>query len=210
MVSWRAIVWLACVTILLSARPFATHASSLDRLSDFLTITQSAQGEFEQKVVDSGGAIVQQSTGTLAFQRPGKFRWTYVKPYAQLIVGDGARVWIYDEDLQQVTVKRVDKALTSTPAALLAGNNDAMRAFRVSDQGEKDGLEWLEAVPRNKEGGFERVRMGFGVGGLQAMELYDSFGQITLLRFITLTRNPRLDPSIFRFSPPAGADVIGE
>ena len=202
------IVVVCLVTVLLPGAP--ALASSLDRFSQFLSATQSAKGEFEQKVLDKGGKIVQQSRGTLAFQRPGKFRWTYVKPYAQLIVGDGTRVWIYDEDLHQVTVKRVDQALTSTPAALLAGNNEAMRAFRLSDQGEKDGLEWLEAVPRVKEGGFERVRMGFGSSGLEAMEFYDSFGQITLLRFTSLTRNPRLDPSTFRFSPPKGADVVGE
>ena len=133
-----------------------------------------------------------------------------MKPYAQLIVGDGTRVWIYDGDLKQVTVKRMDKALTSTPAALLAGNNEVMRAFRVSDQGEKDGLEWLEAVPRDKEGGFERVRMGFGASGLEAMEFYDGLGQITQLRFVSLTRNPRLEPSTFSFSPPKGADIVGE
>ena len=198
------------VGAMLVLQPFAARASSLDRFAQFLSDTQSAKGQFEQKVIDKGARIVQQSRGTLAFQRPGKFRWTYVKPYSQLIVGDGTRVWIYDEDLQQVTVKRVDQALTSTPAALLAGNNEAMRAFRVSDQGEKDGLEWLEAVPRDKEGGFERVRMGFGSSGLEAMELYDSFGQTTVLRFTSMTRNPRLETSIFRFSPPKGADVIGE
>lgn len=206
----RMLAALAGAVLVLALHPSAASATSLDRFSQFLSATQSAKGEFEQKVIDRGGRIVQQSRGTLAFQRPGKFRWTYVKPYAQLIVGDGTRVWIYDEDLQQVTVKRVDQALTSTPAALLAGDNEAMRAFRISDQGEKDGLEWLEAVPRDKEGGFERVRMGFGSGGLEAMELYDSFGQITLLRFTSLTRNPRLESSTFRFSPPKGADVIGD
>ncbi|OFZ88923.1 MAG: outer membrane lipoprotein carrier protein LolA [Betaproteobacteria bacterium RBG_16_64_18] len=204
----RAVAWL--VGAVLALQPLAVLASSLDRFAQFLSTTQSAKGEFEQKVVDQGGRIVQQSRGTLAFKRPGKFRWTYVKPYAQIIVGDGTRVWIYDEDLRQVTVRRVDQALTSTPAALLAGNNEAMRAFRISDEGEKDGLEWLEAVPRDKEGGFERVRMGFGSGGLEAMEFYDSFGQITLLRFTSLARNPGLDPSTFRFSPPKGADIVGE
>jgi len=204
----RAVAWL--VGAVLALQPLAVLASSLDRFAQFLSATQSAKGEFEQKVVDQGGRIVQQSRGTLAFKRPGKFRWTYVKPYAQIIVGDGTRVWIYDEDLRQVTVRRVDQALTSTPAALLAGNNEAMRAFRISDEGEKDGLEWLEAVPRDKEGGFERVRMGFGSGGLEAMEFYDSFGQITLLRFTSLARNPGLDPSTFRFSPPKGADIVGE
>ena len=199
----------ACLVAMLLAGASA-RASSLDRFSQFLSATQSAKGEFEQKVLDKGGRIVQQSRGTLAFQRPGKFRWTYVKPYAQLIVGDGTRVWIYDQDLRQVTVRRMDQALTSTPAALLAGNNEAMRAFRMSDQGEKDGLEWLEAVPREKEGGFERVRMGFSSGGLEAMEFYDSFGRITLLRFTSLTRNPRLESSTFRFSPPKGVDIVGE
>ena len=208
MLSGRAIASL--VGAMLVLQPLAALASSLERFTQFLTTTLSAKGEFEQKVLDKSGRIVQQSRGTLAFQRPGKFRWTYVKPYAQLIVGDGTRVWIYDEDLQQVTVRRVDQALTSTPAALLAGNNEAMRAFRVSDQGEKGGLEWLEAVPREKEGGFERVRMGFGSNGLEAMEFHDSFGQVTLLRFVSLTRNPRLESSTFRFSPPKGVDIVGE
>lgn len=201
-------VWLVCA--ILALQPHGALASSLERFAQFLSATRSAKGEFEQKVLDGKGRVVQQSRGTLAFQRPGKFRWTYVKPYAQLIVGDGTRVWIYDEDLRQVTVKRVDQALTSTPAALLAGNNEAMRAFRISDQGTKDGLEWLEAVPREKEGGFERVRMGFAADGLEAMEFYDSFGQVTLLRFTSLTRNPALDPATFRFSPPKGADIVGE
>ncbi|MDP2639569.1 MAG: outer membrane lipoprotein chaperone LolA [Betaproteobacteria bacterium] len=210
MPSRRAVALLGSAMLVLVLQPFAALASSLDRFSEFLSGTHSAKGEFEQRVLDKSGRIVQQSRGTLAFQRPGKFRWTYVKPYAQLIVGDGTRVWIYDEDLQQVTVRRVDQALTSTPAALLAGNNEAMRAFRVSDQGEKDGLEWLEAVPREKEGGFERVRMGFGSSGLAAMEFHDSFGQVTLLRFISLTRNPGLESSTFRFTPPKGVDIVGE
>lgn len=182
----------------------------MDRFSQFLGATQSARGEFVQKVLDKSGRMVQETSGTLAFSRPGRFRWTYVKPYAQLIVGDGTRVWIYDEDLQQVTVRKVDQALTSTPAALLAGNNDAMRAFDLAERGAKDGLEWVEAVPREKEGGFERVRMGFGAGGLEVMELFDSFGQQTVLRFRALARNPRLDPALFRFTPPKGADVIGQ
>ena len=119
-------------------------------------------------------------------------------------------MWIYDEDLKQVTVKKLDQALGSTPAALLAGNNEAMRAFTLIDRGSKDGVEWLEAVPRDKEGSFERIRMGFGESGLQAMELVDSFGQTTVLRFDSLERNPKLNPALFRFSPPKGADVIGD
>jgi len=190
--------------------PPCAHASSLERFSEFIAGTTTAQGEFEQKIFDSNHKLLQESRGVLAFSRPGKFRWTYVKPYAQLIVGDGSKVWIYDEDLKQVTVKKLDQALGSTPAALLAGNNEAMRSFRLSDKGIKDGVEWLEALPRDKESNFERIRMGFGSSGLRVMELVDSFGQTTILRFNSLERNPRLSPSLFRFSPPKGVDVIGD
>ena len=192
------------------ALPSLAPAASLERFSQFITATHTAQGRFEQKIFDGNRKLLQESSGVLAFSRPGKFRWTYSKPYAQVIVGDGRKVWIYDEDLKQVTVKKLDQALGSTPAALLAGNNEAMRAFRLTDKGVKDGVEWLEAVPRDKEGSFERIRMGFGESGLRQMELVDSFGQTTVLRFDSLERNPKLDPALFRFTPPKGADVIGD
>ena len=190
--------------------PPCVLASSLERFSEFINGTLTARGEFEQKIFDGNRKLLQESRGVLAFSRPGRFRWSYVKPYAQLIVGDGSKVWIYDEDLKQVTVKKLDQALGSTPAALLAGNNEAMRAFRLSDKGTGDGVEWLEAVPRDREGSFERIRMGFSPAGLKVMELVDSFGQTTVLRFKSLERNPNLSPSLFRFSPPKGADVIGD
>jgi len=185
-------------------------ASGLDALRNFVAATASAQGEFQQKVYDRKHKLTQEASGTLAFLRPGKFRWAYAKPYAQLIVGDGAKVWVYDEDLNQVTVRRLDRALGSTPAALLAGNKEIERAFRLSDRGEKDGLEWVEAQPREKESNFETIRMGFGFSGLEIMELADSFGQTTVLKFTALRRNPKLDASLFKFVPPKGADVIGD
>ena len=200
----------ASLGILLALMPSVATAASLQRFSEFINETLTARGEFEQKIFDRNRKLLQESRGTLAFSRPGKFRWSYVKPYAQLIVGDGSKVWIYDEDLKQVTVKKLDQALGSTPAALLAGNNEAMRAFMLSDRGAKDGLEWLEALPRDKESSFEKIRMGFTSSGLKVMELVDSLGQTTVLRFASLQRNPRLDPGLFRFSPPKGADVIGD
>jgi outer membrane lipoprotein carrier protein len=142
--------------------------------------------------------------------RPGRFRWTYAKPVDQLIVGDGQRVWIYDRDLNQVTVRRLSKALGSTPAALLAGSSDVEKAFDLSEAGQRDGLEWLEAKPKDREAGFERIRMGFDTAGVRAMELTDNFGQTTLLRFTNLLRNPKVDAADFRFEPPKGADVLGE
>jgi outer membrane lipoprotein carrier protein len=185
-------------------------ASSLDRFNSFLAATQSAAASFEQTIYDRSKKVVQESRGTLAFQRPGKFRWTYVKPYPQLIVGDGVKVWIYDEDLNQVTVRRLDQALGSTPAALLAGNNEVVKAFRLSDLGVRDGLEWLEAAPRGKEGSFDKLRLGFGFSGLERMELEDSFGQTTVMRFTVFERNPKLDAATFKFSTPKGADVLGD
>ena len=184
-------------------------AAGIDALRSFIAATASAQGEFKQQVYDRKHKLTQEASGTLAFQRPGKFRWTYAKPYAQLIVGDGAKVWVYDEDLNQVTVRQLDRALGSTPAALLAGSNDFERAFVVSERGQKDGLEWVEAVPREKDSNFETIRMGFGFSGLEIMELADSFGQTTVLKFTALHRNPKLNAALFTFVPPKGADVIG-
>src|SRR5260221_9846633 len=186
------------------------EATAIERFKAFVRTTQSARANFEQKVHDRDGKLVQESRGSFVFLRPGRFRWVYAKPVDQLIVGGGQRVWIYDRDLKQVTVRRISKALGSTPAALLAGSSDIDQAFELSDAGERDGLEWLEAKPREREAGFERIRLGFGVAGVQAMELTDHFGQTTLLRFSGLIRNPKVDPAEFRFEPPKGADVLGE
>ena len=188
----------------------AAHASSIERFKTFVRTTQSASATFEQKVVDRDGKPVQSSNGRFVFLRPGRFRWIYEKPIDQLIVGDGKRVWIYDRDLNQVTVRKISKALGSTPAALLAGSSDIEAAFDLSDAGVRDGLEWLEAKAKVDEAGLQRVRMGFDAVGLGAMELVDNFGQTTTLRFSALTRNPKVDPSEFRFTPPKGADVLGE
>jgi outer membrane lipoprotein carrier protein len=188
----------------------SAQASSLDRFKAFLRTTQSARAGFEQKVYDRNRKLVQESSGSFVFMRPGRFSWVYDKPANQLIVGDGERVWIYDRDLNQVTVRRLSSAIGSTPAALLAGSSDVEAAFELSDAGERDGLEWLEAKPKEREAGFERIRMGFGTGGVQAMELLDHFGQTTVLRFSNLVRNPKVDPAEFRFDPPKGADVLGD
>ncbi len=186
------------------------QASSLEQFQGFLSGTQSARAAFEQKVYDKGGKLTQEAKGSFVFQRPGRFRWVYDKPADQVIVGDGERVWIYDRELNQVTVRKLSAALGSTPAALLAGSSDVGKAFEMSDAGKRDGLEWLQALPRDRDAGFERVRIGFGAQGLQAMELVDHFGQTTVLRFSRLLRNPKVDPKEFRFDPPKGADVLGD
>lgn len=188
----------------------AAGAASIDRYREFLNGTQSARASFDQKVFGRDGKLVQESKGSFVFQRPGKFRWVYDKPADQVIVGDGKRVWIYDRQLNQVTVRKLEAALGSTPAALLAGGTGIEKAFALSDDGEKDGLEWVLAKPRQQEAGFESVRMGFKGNELEAMELKDQFGQTTMLRFSKLQRNPKVDPASFRFDPPKGADVLGD
>ena len=201
------------VILLMLAVAQGAHAqggTSLERFQHFLRTTQAASAEFEQKVFDRNKKLVQESSGRFAFLRPGRFRWTYTAPHSQQIVGDGERVWVYDRDLNQVTVRRLTKALGSTPAALLAGASDIDKAFDLSDAGDREGLAWVEARPREKEAGFERVRLGMGTGGIDAMELTDHFGQTTVLRFSKMQRNPQLDPLTFRFTPPKGADVLGD
>ena len=200
----------AFVFLLVASVAGPLSAASLDRFHAFVRTVQSARADFEQKVYDRNKKLVQESRGSLVFQRPGRFRWAFSKPYAQLIVGDGEKVWVHDQDLNQVTVRKLSKALGATPAALIAGSADIEQAFVFTDSGEQDGLEWLDAKPRDRDAGFERIRLGFGLAGIDAMELVDQFGQITLLRFSNFQRNPKIDPGTFRFTPPKGADVLGD
>ena len=195
--------------VLICTSGFA-NAAAIERFKTFAKSTQTARGSFEQKVYDRDRRLSQESKGSFAFQRPGKFRWVYDKPVDQVIVGDGERVWIYDRGLAQVTVRKLARALGSTPAALLAGSADVEGVFELSEAGTRDGLEWLEAKPKDREAGFEKIRMGFNAAGLQAMELSDNFGQTTMLRFTALQPNAKVDAKEFRFEPPKGADVLGE
>jgi outer membrane lipoprotein carrier protein len=186
------------------------HASSIDRLKEFIQHSATGKAQFNQELLDKNGRSVQKSSGTMQFSRPGKFRWSYEKPYAQLIVGDGEKLWVYDPELNQVTVKKLDQALGESPAALLAGSNEIEKNFQLKDDGTRDGLDWLQALPKAQESSFESVRMGFDQSGLQVMELRDRFGQTTVLHFSELKRNPRLNPKLFEFTPPKGADIVGE
>ena len=196
---------------LLCLAAFDVHAGAIEQLKSFISGTRSAQAEFTQTVLHRSGKVMQVSSGTMQFVRPGKFRWEYRKPYVQLIVGDGEKFWMYDADLEQVTVRQLDAALGSSPAALLSGNNEIERGFALEEAGERDGLAWLSAKPRGSESTFSAIRMGFNAQSeLVAMELNDAFGNTTVLRFAHLRRNPQLAPSLFRFTPPPGTDVLGE
>ena len=199
------IVAVLCLTAVQMA-----NAGAIDKMHRFLETTKTMRADFAQIVVAKNGKRPQQSTGVMMFSRPGKFRWQIERPYSQLLVGDGMKVWIYDPDLRQVTVKTVGTALGGTPAALLAGDNTLEKNFTLREAGEREGLEWLEAIPKTQDSGFEKLQLGFAGNDLKAMELFDNFGQTTSLYFSQLERNPSLAASLFRFTPPAGADVIGE
>lgn len=194
----------------LLAAPMLAWAGAIEQLHQFLDGNRMLRAEFAQLVTGKTGKKAQSSAGSVAIARPGKLRWEIKKPYPQLVVSDGVKFWIYDPELAQVTVKKVGKTLGATPAALLAGSNDLERSFSLREAGEAEGLAWLEAVPKGSDSGFEKVRMGFASGELRAMELVDGFGQTTLLRFSKIEKNPALPPSLFKFTPPPGADVVGD
>ncbi len=186
------------------------NAGGVERLHAFIASAKTAEADFTQSVADKSGRVTQEASGRMAFARPGKFRWDYSKPYEQVIVGDGTRLWLYDADLDQVTVKPLGDVIAGTPAALLAGDNAIEKYFTLKDAGEGGGLEWLEATPRNRDTTFARIRMGFRGDDLAQMELFDFFGQRTTLKLTRFARNPSIAPSRFRFTPPNGADVIGD
>ena len=185
------------------------QAGGLDQLKSFLETNRSARGVFTQTVIAKSGRKPQQSTGIFALQRPGKFRWSYEKPYKQLLVSDGNKLWSYDPDLNQVAVKKLGSAFGSSPAALLAGQ-DLDKHFVLKEGAAADGLEFVEATPKGGDASFERVKIGFANNRPVSMEIHDSFAQVTVLRFTQFEANPALPAGLFRFVAPAGADVVGE
>jgi len=188
----------------------AADAASIERLRQFVRDTQTARTPFTQTVTDKNGRVVQTVSGQFDLARPGRFRWSVEKPYKQLLVGDGMKVWVFDPDLNQVVVRTIGDALGASPAALLAGKADVESAFGWKDQPMADGLDWLSATPLAKESTFSEIRLGFDTKGLVALELFDAFGQKSVVRFTAFERNPKLAPELFRFTPPPGADVIGD
>jgi outer membrane lipoprotein carrier protein len=188
----------------------ASSATGLERMKDYFLNIQTAQADFHQVVTDRQGHKTQDVTGTMQLQKPNKFRWDYNKPYVQKIIGDGEKVWLYDPELSQVTVRSFSKAVGSTPAALLAGGKEMERSFVIKDASRKGELEWVLAVPKVSETGFERVFLGFKGDALMEMELHDSFGNRTSIEFLNIQRNPKLSSELFKFTPPADADLLSQ
>jgi len=193
------------VAIALSASG-ANAASSIEQLRAFVSDTLSASGKFRQTGASLGPDDA--SSGEFAFARPGKFRWFVIDPYEQLLVADGAEVFFHDVDLNQVTVRPMSGALGATPAAILFGTGDVDERFIMTDEGEAGGLQWLAAVPKEKEAGFERIRIGFNDSLPVAMEVLDAFNNTSRFEFSDLQTNISLDESMFQFEVPAGTDVV--
>lgn len=192
---------------LLAAASLPAHADAVDTLREFARDVKSGRATFTQTVSSPDGVKKKTSSGSFEFARPNRFRFAYSKPFEQLIVSDGAKVWLYDVDLNQVSVRAMSQALAATPAALLAGGS-MDKDFELSAAPPRDGLEWVKALPRAKEGTVASLRIGFRGKALAAMEIVDAFGQRSLLQFGEVAVNPRLGDEVFRFVPPKGADVI--
>jgi outer membrane lipoprotein carrier protein len=209
---FKASVFLSAMALISSSfLPSLAEASALAQFKSFVTTTQSAKGDFSQRLVktDSGSAKISSvSTGTFVFARPGKFIWTYQKPYEQLLQADGVQLYIYDKDLNQVTTRQLGNALGSSPAAILFGSNDLEKNFTLKEGVAKDGLEWMEATPKTKDTTFDHIGIGLRNGLPEAMELRDSFGQVSLLTFTNFQKNPPLKENSFKFVVPKGADVF--
>ena len=185
-------------------------ADGVSSLRDFFNNTTTMRAQFSQVVNDKQGRKIQEVEGAMQLQRPNKFRWDYKKPYEQQIVSDGKQVFLYDTELQQVTIRELSKTLGSSPAALLAGGEAVEKSFILKNAIRKDDLTWVLALPKDKESGFDRVLLGFKADKLRKMELYDSFNHTTHITFNEVERNPILQDVTFLFTPPEGVDVVGE
>ena len=188
----------------------AAHAGALDQFKTFVATTRAARGEFTQQQIKKSEAskTAPLSTGTFLFARPGKFIWTYQKPYEQLLQADGESLYIYDKDLNQVTVKKLGNALGSSPAAILFGSNDLEKNFTLSEAGSRNGLEWLDAKPKAQDSTFQMISIGLRNGTPEAMELHDAFGSTSVLSFKKFEKNPSISATTFKFVMPKGADVF--
>lgn len=207
--SWVAAMTAAATAALLSFSPLVAMAADANtQLKTFVAQVDSATGKFTQTTVGAQGGAQRAQSGDFAFQRPGKFKWAVSEPYEQLVVSDGQQLFQYDPDLAQVTTRKVDQAIGTSPAAILFGSGDLEQAFDVTPLPARDGLEWLRAKPRTADAGFAQVDIGMQNDMPARIELLDSFGQTTRVELSGIQANPALSADTFRFTPPEGVDVV--
>lgn len=199
-------IWAGVLGLTLPAA--ASAAESIEQLKAFSRSTQSARGEFTQQLVKQTRQATAPARGEFAFARPGRFRWEIQSPYQQLIVTDGKKLHFYDKELKQVTIREAADVISATPAAVLFGGAELDSAFALKDRGERDGLQWVEAIPKQSDSGFDRILIGMRDGLPAEMEVRDAFGQVNRFTFTRISRNAPVSESDFGFTPPEGVDVI--
>ena len=200
---------IAALALLLLAPAHGFAGEGMKKLKSFYQDVRSLRAHFYQQLRDRKGDVVQESSGTVVLRRPDKFRWDYVKPYPQLIVGDGKNVWIHDTELEQVTIKPMKNAVGNAPAMVLSGKRPLEKDFFIREVGRKNGLLWLELKPKKEGSDFKLVRLGFGKN-LRQLVMVDNFDQVTTIRLDKVYINPRLKDKLFVFVMPKGVDVIGK
>lgn len=178
-------------------------------VKDFIENVTTLTGRFEQTLIDADGQVIDQSSGTLEIERPGRFRWAYTDPYEQWLVADGLNIWSYDVDLAQVTVKPQSEALANTPALLLGGTADALLQFRFDGSMVENGTTWVRMIPVDTDSGFERMELGFLNGQLLRMVFFDNLEQKTLVSLYDVRTNEPIDAGQFMFAVPDGVDLVG-
>jgi outer membrane lipoprotein carrier protein len=194
----------------LLALPLAAQADGISSLKKFYDETHAIKADFHQIVTDKQGQKIQEVYGEMQLKRPNKFKWDYHKPFEQQIVSDGKQVWLYDTELAQVSVRELSKALGSSPAALLAGNDSLEKNFKLVNAYRKDNLDWVSTNPKDSDTGFNKISLAFKNDVLQEMDMIDSFGHQTKIVFSNQVHNPVIEPKTFLFKPPKGIDVVGE
>ena len=199
-----------CLALFITSyNSFATE-QPVQQLQAFLKSSKSLTADFKQVLINEAGNPYQTSYGVFYLQRPGKFRWNYQKPFQQQIVSTSGKVWFYDTDLDQVTIKKLDESVGSTPALLLSGNISLEDNFIMKDQGVEGDLTWIKLLPKNQDSSFKYILIGLDKGTLSGMELSDNFGQLTRIYFSNVILNPAIKANIFEFQAPKGADVFSE
>ncbi len=193
-----------CLFVLM---PAALAATGTEMLKEFHKNVKSFEAEFRQKVVDDKNKELQAAAGKMYLQRPGKFRWDYKEPDEQVIVSNGKKIWLYDQELEQVTIKTLKGMVGSTPARILSDTGSIDKNFVITEQGKKDGVTWIELKPKEEDPQFKSVRIGFG-DTLKVMQIKDNLDQVTTIEFSKLKKNPTLKASLFEFKIPEGVDVV--
>jgi len=201
-----------CFAIMMMGLSFSLLAAetATDKLNNFVKTVETFQARFTQTVLDPHGQVLEKASGLFILERPGKFRWDYKEPYPQYIIADGQKIWFYDVDLEQVTVKSQVDVLADTPASLLSGDTMPEDKYLLTNLPSKDGLLWIELVPKDVESNFQSITLAFDQHGLNQMIMKDSFDQQTRLVFSQTVENPKLANNVFVFTAPKGVDIVGD